>query len=366
MRIQEQTIERLKQLEEAAKTKSTRSAHQATKKSFERFCEADLGIAPVQARPLDVIAWLMSLDKRARTVVHVIDCPGKLSCACPRRQAAKSVESTVGKLRAVFNGHYGMTADYNPRSAVGNPCASTMVANYVRDMGKEQTGAGMRAKQAVNFSERVFNQLVEELATQAQDARESGDDQEAYEALRDALLFTLMFHSLDRAVNICELTWNQVEITTDLNGDEVVTIACGMDKTAGPGARPRVNVVREAGPLTASELFRAFSAFLESADIDYGTRKGCMFRASSKVGVGNKHVSTQVMARRLEKLTEAIGIGEEGVTLHSYRGSGAKAALLAGYPEEVVMDLANWSSEDMMAYYTDLRKMIAASARKSK
>ena len=50
----------------------------------------------------DVIKFLISRDKTGRTVVHAQSCL-RVSCNCPSRLAAGSVDSLLGKLRAIFN-----------------------------------------------------------------------------------------------------------------------------------------------------------------------------------------------------------------------------------------------------------------------
>ena len=60
----------------------------------------------------DIIKFLISRDKSGRTVVHTQSCP-RVGCNCPSRLAAGSVDSLLGKLRAIFN-NIGRLHDSNP------------------------------------------------------------------------------------------------------------------------------------------------------------------------------------------------------------------------------------------------------------
>ena len=50
----------------------------------------------------DIVNFLIFKDKSKRTVVHSSLC-SRASCTCPKRLAAGSVDSLIGRLRAVFN-----------------------------------------------------------------------------------------------------------------------------------------------------------------------------------------------------------------------------------------------------------------------
>ena len=50
----------------------------------------------------NVIKFLIYKDSSGRTVVHVPTCSGE-ACACPRRLAAVTVDSLLGKLRSILN-----------------------------------------------------------------------------------------------------------------------------------------------------------------------------------------------------------------------------------------------------------------------
>ena len=60
----------------------------------------------------DIVKFLISKDKSGRTVVHLLSC-SKRECGFPKRLAAGSVDSTLGRLGAIFN-NLGRVNDSKP------------------------------------------------------------------------------------------------------------------------------------------------------------------------------------------------------------------------------------------------------------
>ena len=50
----------------------------------------------------DIVKSIISKDTSERTVVHSLSF-SRRDCSCPKRLAAGSVDSTLGRLRAIFN-----------------------------------------------------------------------------------------------------------------------------------------------------------------------------------------------------------------------------------------------------------------------
>ena len=91
---------------------------------------------PFSATPKDVSRFLAWKDSRGKTQVHVTTCPylGKHkvhSCACPVRLSNATVDSYIGKLRAIFK-EAGMDGDCDSALGFGNPEASVEVKAYLR------------------------------------------------------------------------------------------------------------------------------------------------------------------------------------------------------------------------------------------
>ena len=97
---------------------------------------------------------LISKDRSGRTVVHSISC-SKRDCSSPKRLAAGSVDSSVGRLRTIFN-KLGCTNDSNP---VANP----LVKDYLKFVKEEQAGLVITPSQAVPLFFGKLQRLISHL-----------------------------------------------------------------------------------------------------------------------------------------------------------------------------------------------------------
>lgn len=96
------------------------------------------------ALPDDEIAFLVWKDRAGRTKVHQSSCPAlsrpDLSCACPKRLAFGTVDSMIGKLRAILADN-GRGSDWHSLLGVGNPAACRSVKTYLANIIEEQLKA---------------------------------------------------------------------------------------------------------------------------------------------------------------------------------------------------------------------------------
>lgn len=76
--------------------------------------------------------------------VHQSSCPAlsrpDLSCACPKRLAFGTVDSMIGKLRAIVADN-GRGSDWHSLLGVGNPAACRSVKTYLANIREEQLKA---------------------------------------------------------------------------------------------------------------------------------------------------------------------------------------------------------------------------------
>ena len=97
------------------------------------------------ATPLDLCWFLVWKDKGGKTQVHLSSCPhlglhGVKSCACPVHLSYKSVDSFIGKLRAIFKSA-GCDGNWDVALGLGNPAASLEVQRYLKAFTSEQLQA---------------------------------------------------------------------------------------------------------------------------------------------------------------------------------------------------------------------------------
>ena len=149
------------------------------------------------ATPKDVCRSLAWKDSREKTQVHVSTCPylGKHkvhSCDCPVRLSYATVDSYIGKLRAIFK-DAGREGDWNTALNLGNPAASA----YLKTFTFEQLQAAVTPKQAtplflvkiVPLSHLIQGKMLLPGITASQ----------LFVYARDAAFFKKLFFSGDRA-----------------------------------------------------------------------------------------------------------------------------------------------------------------------
>ena len=143
----------------------------------------------------DIVKFLISKDKSGRTVVPSLSC-SKGDCSCPKRLAAGSVDSTLGRLRAIFN-KLGRAND-------SNPVAHPLVKDYIKFVREEQAGLAITPSQAVPLFFRKFQRLIAhflDLCSGSVSLSSAGK----YILVRDATFFIVDFFTGDRASDLGRL-----------------------------------------------------------------------------------------------------------------------------------------------------------------
>ena len=148
------SVDRLEHLKNAALQSSYSKQKCSLRTEFETFLASLPNSKTIlSASPTDITRFLVWKDQHGKTVVHSHGCPdSKLQstakCKCPKRLAYKTIDSYIGKLRAIFKeaGHCG---DWNLLLGLGNPAASLEVQKYLKASTEEQLQAHITPKQAV-------------------------------------------------------------------------------------------------------------------------------------------------------------------------------------------------------------------------
>ena len=156
----------------------------------------------------DIIKFLISRDVHGKTLVHTQTCSGP-SCSCPHRLAAGTVDSYLGKLRAIFNSL--------GRSGESNPVSHPRVKQYLKFIRYEQASLGIVPSQAVPLFITKFRQLVSHLRDSiAKSANLSIVAQ--YILARDVTFFVVDFFTGDRASDLGRLRSDQIFKLRDRQG----------------------------------------------------------------------------------------------------------------------------------------------------
>ena len=104
------------------------------------------------AIPEDVRKFLIFKEKDGKTQLHTQHCnfkglAGKQKCECSKTLAAKTIDSLIGKVRAIFR-DLGRSGEWNPILLTGNPAASHLMKRHLQSVTLEQTFAEVAKRQA--------------------------------------------------------------------------------------------------------------------------------------------------------------------------------------------------------------------------
>ena len=192
---------RLQQLTQTANTSSYSKQKSSLRVEFETFLASLPNTKSIySATPEDVSRFLIWKDRHGKRVVHVAECVNAPNqdasdCGCPKRLAFKTVDSYIGKLRAIFN-EAGRSGQWNSMLGFGNPAASSPVQGYLKAVSEEQLRAHIVPKQAVPFF------LLKLLLLARLWDRKMADPAVSPSALfilaRDQAFFKTLFFSADR------------------------------------------------------------------------------------------------------------------------------------------------------------------------
>ena len=148
--------DRLRQLSLFDQATSYSKQKDSLRSELENFLSSLPGSITVSTvTPSDICRFLVHKDKNGKTQVHRNGCShlgkrGTFDCACPLRLSYKTVDSYIGKLRAIFH-VIGRDGEWDRRLGLGNPASDKSVKDYLRFVTAEQLQARVTPKQASPF-----------------------------------------------------------------------------------------------------------------------------------------------------------------------------------------------------------------------
>ena len=306
------------------------------------------------ATPKDVCRFLAWKDSRGKTQVHVTASPylGKYqlhSCGCPVRLSYATVDSYIGKLRAIFK-EAGREGDWSSALGLGNPAVSAEVKAYLKAFTSEQLQAAVIPKQAtplflvkiVQLSRLIQEKMLVPGFTASQ----------LFVYARDAAFFRALFFSGDRASDLT-LVKTQEIMRFPRNDGLLFNHVWGKSLRYGPanlfGIRRHSDL--SLCPVKAIELYVAISSAL-SVDL----LAGYLFRPLSSAGkIQNKNIANSTLQSRLRCYLQEAKI-YNGETLHSFRAGLAITLALSGSQRADIMEHVGWRHAPTASHYLKLRK----------
>ncbi|KAI8490250.1 hypothetical protein Bbelb_319880 [Branchiostoma belcheri] len=276
-------------------------------------------------------------DEQGKTKVHVEGCNrDEGNCACPSRLAFKTVDSYVGKLRAIFNDR-GRGGEWDERLGIGNPAA-------------EQLSQGTTPRQAkpvfLDKIIKVCKHIVDRIPQEKSAIR-------VYTLARDQAIFKAAFFSGDRIADL--MRTRTAEVFRMQSGSLIMNHVFG--KTLRDG---RTNTFilektedQESFPVTALERYVSIAK-----QLSISLEGGFLFRSTSKDGkVLPEQPSSSTIGNAFRRYLQKLGI-DEGETLHGCRSGCAISLHMAGASDREVMDHVGWFTGRTASHYMKIAQVM--------
>lgn len=349
---------RINELDKTRLTKSYEKQKSALEGELRSFLQSLPFPKTLQStHPKDIIRFLVWKDKRGRTQVHSAQCSflgkaGKQTCGCPLRLAAGTVDSLVGKIRAIFSAK-GRKGEWDNFTLRGNPAFHESVKCYVKSVQREQSESRVPSRQAVPMFLQTFKKLVEYLRSLLQAPKVSPIRQ--YILARDLSFFTLLFSSGARAGDLGKV--KLVDVLSAPHSPGLV-IHQRVGKTVR-GKSSRVVPIRPSADATICPVknLRFYISYCREAGISLGT--GYMFRTTTPNNtVSDAPFLSSAANIRLVGYLKDLGI-HEGETTHSFRSGAAILLRLLGANKEEVARHIGWQTTQMVDLYTQTEKVLS-------
>lgn len=343
-------------LDELAKQRGS-SSYVRQKSSLEKeLCSFLSSKSPAKslesAIPGDIVEFLVWKDRRGRTQVHCAGCQGG-ACNCPKRLAFGTVDSLIGKLRAIFLEH-GRGAEWHSVLNIGNPATHWSVKRYLADIKEEQLKARVVPRQA----EPVFLEDLRRISAciHAQFKSLALTPSYIYILARDQAVFKALFFAGDRASDLLGLKTVDIRRFPDNSGflfNHVWT------KTLRSGD-PHVFAFKrgrnkQVCPVAGIELYFSICKCL-------GLRldPGFLFRSVTRSGKVSAEAlsSAAVQARLNEYLSLDSAFANRRITLHGFRSGAAVSLALSGVSLHEIMDHIGWKSSKTALHYIKLGRVL--------
>ena len=349
--------DRLRQLTLFDNATSYAKQKDSLQKAVEKFLLSIPG-SPTLATmtPRDICRFLVFKDKDGKTQVHRNGCNhlgtrGTFECGCPLRLSYKTVDSYIGKLRAIFH-TIGRDGEWDKRLGLGNPAADKSVKDYLRLVTAEQLHARVSPKQATPFfvdklarlSDHIEKQLTSSTITPIQ----------RFILARDQAYFKAVFFSGDRPGDMGHV--KVPEILRFPNDDGLLfshvwgeTLRDGSDNVFGIKRNPQTVIC----PVHGIERY-----MLVAQQLKLELSQGYLFRPTSSQGaVLDAPFSSSAAEARLKVYLQEMGC-DSGETLHGFRAGCAITLALSGAELSEIMDHVGWSRRHTALYYLQLAKVL--------
>ena len=333
--------QRLRQLMDFDRATSYAKQKDSLRKEFETFLASLPGhITPATVTPRDICRFLVFKDKNGKTQIHRNGCKyigqaGRYTCGCPVRLSYKTVDSYVGKLRAILHS-IGRDGEWDKRLGLGNPASDKSVKDFLRLVTAEQLQARVTPRQATPFFVDKLTQLCSHLDKKLRDSDRAID---RFVIARDQAYFKLVFFSGDRPGDLGQI--KVPEILRFPNNDGLLfnhiwgkTLRDGDENVFGV----RRNAQAEICPVRGIERYMEVTR-----DIRVGLTRGYLFRPiTPDLGIKDAPFTSSAAESRLKGYLKEMN-ADNDETLHGFRSGCAITLALTGADLAEIMDHVGWT-----------------------
>lgn len=352
----EQIDQRLEQLLNFDRATSYSKQKDSLCKQLESFLFALPGyVTLATVTPRDICRFLIFKDKDGKTQVHKNGCQfigqkGKHDCGCPLRLSYKTVDSYIGKLRAIFHS-IGREGEWDKRLGLGNPAADKSVKNLLRLLTAEQLQARITPQQATPFFVDKLTQLCLYLDKKLENTEKAID---RFIIARDQAYFKMAFFSGDRPGDL-----GQVKVSEILRfpNDDGFLFNHIWGKTLREGDENVFGIRRNAQQVICP--VRGIERYMQVArQIMIDLTRGYLFRPlTPDRGIIDSPLSSSAAEARLKGYLKEMK-ADDGETLHGFRSGCAITLALTGADLSEIMDHVGWSRRHTALYYMQLAKVL--------
>ena len=293
------------------------------------------------ALPADIIAPLVWKDRGGKTKVRQSACPAVsqtgMSCAYPKRLAFGTVDSLIGKLRAIFVEH-GRGSEWHSLLGVGNtwPAACRSIKTYLADVREEQLRARITPRQAepIILSDlRVISGYLEKMLLNSSVLSAI----QVFIYARDQALFKALCFAGDRAADLLQIKLSDILRFPDDSGflfNHVWTKSLRSGEANVFAFKRGSNT--SVCPVRGLEIYFNICKLL-------GIRlsPGFLFRSLTKSNLVGPHCLESATAQaRLKIYTSILSyqLSSDHFTLHGFRSGAAVSLALEGASLHEIMD----------------------------
>ena len=303
----------------------------------------------LDATSTDVVRFLSHRDLGGRTQVHAFDCPhfgarGVFGCGCPKHFAAKTVDSYVGQLRAVFNSI--------GRRHFFNPCDSVEVKGWVKACAKEQQRHRVPVKQATPIFSTHLRDIVAAITLRLAELPASAPFlPDRFTLLRDWAFFLTQWFCGDRAGDLGRALAKEVVRLED--GSLLYNHTVGKTIRSADGHLLVVPRVIDEPSLCPVAAFDRYIAACQEAGLDL--RLGYLFPPTSLPShnsIRNVPLTSAAANNRLKVYLPGLGL-----TAHGSRGGCAITLSMLGASPEAVKEHCRWATDEVLRHYTRIERV---------